>query len=144
MSNSTKASRADRARTIISAASKHLDATVELNGTTYKRAAIIALVQATIDSGDASTAARKQFKLAVKQDTAANAAVKPVVKALKNMLIGVNGADSEVVAAFGFTPKTPAKPTVETKAAAVEQARQTRQAKKGKAAAGGTAAPGAK
>jgi hypothetical protein len=113
------------------------------NTKTYKRGDILNLLQATIDAANTTQADHATWIASVQAETAAAAALRPVLDALEKSLQAEWGATSSKMAEFGFTPEKPRAVTAATKAASAAKARATRAAKKAALDAVGTPAPAA-
>ena len=76
-----------------------------LGGTTYTPGSLAAFIQSRINTADAVFAAKANWLDAVKAYQAINREAKPVVRDLRNFLMGAFGESSPVLADFGFTKK---------------------------------------
>jgi hypothetical protein len=76
-----------------------------LGGTTYTPGSLVAFIQSRIDAVNAVDAARANWLGAVKTYKAINKEARPVVRDLRNFLLGAFGDGSSVLADFGFASK---------------------------------------
>jgi hypothetical protein len=79
-----------------------------LGGTTYTPGSLAAFIQSRIDAANAVNTAKASWLNAVKAYEAINAEARPVVRDLRNFLMGAFGERSPLLADFGFTPAPPA------------------------------------
>jgi hypothetical protein len=98
-------------------------------GSTLTMTTIEALIQSRIDAANAVDVARATWLDATAKYQALNAQVTPVVRALRNYVIGAFGANSPVLADFGFTPPRKAVLTPEQNVAKALKAAATRKAR---------------
>jgi hypothetical protein len=77
-----------------------------LGGTTYTPGSLAAFIQSRIDAANAVATAKANWLNAVKTYKAINTEAKPVVRDLRNFLLGAFGENSSVLADFGFTTKS--------------------------------------
>ena len=103
--------------------------TVEVNGTTYKRAQLIAPLQAYVLLPPATANAKTAYTKAVAAEAAAKAAVvlmiEDVIKPLLHARLGKSSPDLET---YGLQPVKVPQKTVATKAAAAQKSQATRKA----------------
>ncbi len=76
-----------------------------LGGTTYTPGSLAAFIQSRIDAVNQVNTAHANWATAVKTYQAINKEAKPVVRDLRNFLLGAFGDSSPVLADFGFTKK---------------------------------------
>ena len=76
-----------------------------LGGTTYTPGSLSAFIQSRVDAVNAVNTAHASWQTAVKTYQAINKEAKPVVRDLRNFLLGAFGENSPVLADFGFTKK---------------------------------------
>jgi hypothetical protein len=115
-------------------------------GAAVPATAIVAALQARIDSGKAAVATRATWSAAVQADRNELAGSNPLVSACKQTLLLVYAGQADTLADFGLKPRKPRVVTPETQVAAAQKAKATRQArhtlgKKQKAKITGTVAP---
>jgi hypothetical protein len=77
-----------------------------LGGTTYTPGSLAAFIQSRIEAVNAVDAAKASWLNAVKTYKAIDTEARPVVRDLRNFLMGAFGEDSPVLADFGFTKKS--------------------------------------
>jgi len=77
-----------------------------LGGTTYTPGSLAAFIQSRIDAVNAVNAAKASWLNAVQTYKTINTEAKPVVRDLRNFLLGAFGENSSVLADFGFTTKS--------------------------------------
>ncbi len=127
---SNKLTKTAQDQMIIDALGTQLKATttITLGGTAYKAKDLQQQLQAEVDAAKVTQSAKTAYAQAVlaEQKGATQAAL--LRKALRSYLIGVYGAKSSTVAAFGFTPKATTV-DVATKAVAIEKREATRVAR---------------
>jgi hypothetical protein len=97
-------------------------------GVDYKATEIQKLLQSRIDAASATDSAKAKWLTASAAETEATKESESVRLALKSHLITTYGKKSQIVADFGFTPKT-RQTTAETTAAAVVKREATREAR---------------
>jgi hypothetical protein len=98
-----------------------------LGNTVFTTAALVQAFQSLIDAFNAVTTAQANAKVAVATLRATVAKVGPVIRALKNNLLGTFGNAADILALFGLEPrKAPAPRTGEEIAAATAKAKATR------------------
>jgi hypothetical protein len=100
-----------------------------LGGTTYTPATLTQLVQSRIDAANAVANARALWLDAVAKYKALSAQVTLVVNGLRQYAVNAFGAESPVLADFGFTPRKKAALTTEQKVARARKAAATRAAR---------------
>jgi hypothetical protein len=120
--------------------------TLRLANKVWKEEDLLQLFQAQESAVTAADAARQAWLEATAKQNAGSAEVAAVLSALRQYVAAMYGTSSSVYADFGFATQRRAQPTVETKSAAVQQARATRKArntmgKKQKLAIRGVATP---
>jgi hypothetical protein len=103
--------------------------TFVLNGTTWKEKDLVAVLQSSVDAISAGDAAQIAWKGAVGTQKAAKATATPLMTSIKTY-IGVTYGKTSTMYQTMFGLPQPAKPTVETKVAAVTQVKATRKARK--------------
>jgi Zn-dependent metalloprotease len=126
----SKITKTARDQQIIEALGSELKAatTITLNGEVYKAKDLQQQFQAEVDAAKATQSAKTAYAQAVLAEEKVAAQVTLIRKALRAYLIGVFGANSATVAAFGFTPKE-ATVDVATKADAIAKRTATRAAR---------------
>ncbi|MGO8995327.1 MAG: hypothetical protein ACLQVI_18585 [Polyangiaceae bacterium] len=97
-------------------------------GVDYTAKEIQTLLQSRIDAASATASARATWLTAAATENEKTTESESVLLALKNHLVTTYGAKSQIVADFGFTPKTK-QTTAETVAAAVVKRAATRTAR---------------
>jgi hypothetical protein len=102
--------------------------TITLNGEVYKAKDLQQQFQAEVDAAKATQSAKTAYAQAVLAEEKVASQVTLIRKALRAYLIGVYGANSATVAAFGFTPKETTV-DVATKADAIAKRTATRAAR---------------
>jgi hypothetical protein len=120
--------------------------TLRLANKVWKEADLLQLFQAQESAVAAADAARQAWLEATAKQNAGSAEVAAVLSALRQYVAAMYGTSSSVYTDFGFAAQRRAKPTVQTKSAAVQQGRATRKArntmgKKQKLAIRGVATP---
>jgi hypothetical protein len=132
MSNNTsKSTRNSLARSMIGGISKDLTTTKSFvyQGVTYVIATGVPALQAMIDAGDATTAAKAKLHDAVLAEKSAVEAATPFMKALKGWLLATY-ADATFLADFGLVPHKPrTKLTAEAQLTRVQKNLATRKAR---------------
>jgi len=98
-------------------------------GVQYAPAALIALYQKCIDTRTALAAIRAQEKAAMTARDEADAARKAVDASVLAWAVETYGPTSPQALTFGYVAPNPAKPTAQTRAAAVVKAEATRKAR---------------
>ncbi len=85
--------------------------TLLLGGTTYTPGSLAAFIQSRIVAADAVATAKANWLSAVKTYEAINKEARPVVRDLRNFLLGAFGEASPVLADFGFAsqPRSPSR-----------------------------------
>src|SRR5580693_4506894 len=78
---------------------------LSLGGTTFTPATLVQLVQSRIDMANTVASARANWLDATAKYKALDAQVTLVVAGLRQYVINAFGADSTVLADFGFTPR---------------------------------------
>ena len=120
----------DRDRKAIAAIRKYL-ATLQsilIAGVAYTPDQLIALFQKDADSADAATHARANLLAAAQAASTQRALMRPVLVGFRSFLHN-QFSDPSIITEFGFTPRKPGKPSVETKATAAVKAKATRAAR---------------
>jgi len=127
--NLNKRERLSRNRMISAGLAKYFKKTVILNnGTAIKAADAIKLFDAASTAEQNATTARAQFIKSVNLAKEADAQVRALVLPIKNLVAGVFGKDSPVMAELGFVSQGQ-RPSAETRLEAVEKSRATRVAR---------------
>lgn len=122
----------DRCRMAMAGIDKHLasETTIPLDGAAKAPADIKKALQGTIDSADATQAARAQWLDASKAEGNQSDTIVPLLASLRAFVILKFGsADVSTLADFGFTPRKQTPKTVGTKAVAIEKSLATREAR---------------
>jgi hypothetical protein len=116
---------------IISGINKDLKtaSSLPLGGTTYTPATLIALVQSRIDAASDVASKRAAWLDATAKYKALNAQLTAVVTGLRQYVVNAFGAESPLLADFGFTPRKKAVLTTEQKVARAKKAAATREAR---------------
>jgi phage major head subunit gpT-like protein len=127
---SNKSTRTTKDQSILSAIATHYKgaATIVLGGTTYTPAQLSQVFQSDVDAASATQSAKTAYKLAVAAEKKTAKQASATAKALRSQLIGTYGADSAIVADFGFTPKARTV-KVKVKAEAIQKSTATREAR---------------
>jgi hypothetical protein len=125
-----KAQSLSRDRTVIAAIAEHFtsSAVLTLDGQSYKAKELQQLLQDQMDTVAAAEAVKAKWRTAVAAARAKTATVAGVMPALRRHVISTYGANSQVMADFGFTQKL-GQATAEVKAAAVVKRAATRAAR---------------
>ena len=101
-----------------------------IDGTPYKTADVITVVQTLVDSAQAVVSSRATWQANIIADENARAKNKTLMSGLRQALLVAFGSSIAVLADFGMTPhKTPAARTPEEKAQATAKALATRTAR---------------
>jgi hypothetical protein len=121
-------------------------ASLALAGTTFTPATLTTLIQSRIDAANAIDAAKATFHNEVAAFQVLSAQVTQVLRGLRQLVINTYGADSTVLADFGFTPTKKPVLTPEQQVTKAAKAKATRAARgtkgpKAKLAIKGTVAP---
>jgi hypothetical protein len=104
--------------------------TLVLEGKAWKEADIVSAIQDQIEALQASDAAHATWiKSVADQRTSYKTVIVPLLHALRNYVALLYGTNSQTYLDFGFAPPTKAKPSTETRSAALEQSRATRKAR---------------
>jgi hypothetical protein len=103
--------------------------TIVLDGTPTKPTDAIATLQAALTAIDDAATAETAFHTAVTTQSAAIAAAETLLANLKITVKGTLGSTPAILNGFGFADAVPRKPTVATKAAAVQLRAETRAAR---------------
>jgi hypothetical protein len=107
-----------------------LKKTIVLEGEAWKETDIASALQGQIQALQASAAAHATWiKLVADQRQAYKTVIVPLLKALRNYIALAYGTNSQTYVDFGFAQPTKAKPSTETRAAALAQSRATREAR---------------
>jgi hypothetical protein len=125
-----KAQSLSRDRSLIAAIGEHFTSStvLTLDGQSYKAKELQQLLQDHGDAVAAADAVKAKWQTAVAAARAKAATVAGVMPALRRHVISTYGANSQVMADFGFTMKQ-GKATVEVKAAALAKSAATREAR---------------
>jgi hypothetical protein len=102
---------------------------ISVKGTQYKPAVLLAIYQKCLDTRTALAAIRAQEPAALQARNAADAARRVIDASVLAWAVEVYGPNSPQAKTFGYVAPNPAKPTVQTRAAAVAKAKATRQAR---------------
>ncbi len=102
--------------------------TFTFGGVDYKAKQIQTLLQNRIDAASATASARAKWLTAATAESKVTTEAESVLLDLKSHLVTTYGADSQIVADFGFTPKT-RQTTAKTVATAVDKRAATRKAR---------------
>ena len=97
-------------------------------GVDYTAKKVQQILQSRIDAASATIAARAKWLTAAAAENEKTTEAESILLGLKSHLVTTYGAKSQVVADFGFTPKTK-KTTAKTTAAAVDKRAATRVAR---------------
>ncbi len=126
---SNKAKKAAKERQILAALSEHFKVSdvLTLNGVAMTVQALTSVLQAHLDAESAAEAVKAKWQTAVATANEKGAAVTGVLPALRAALVSAYGGKSQIVADFGFTPKT-RKTTIAAQATGIERRKQTRAA----------------
>ncbi len=127
----TKVDMKAEASAVIAAFAKYYPAggSLTLSGQVVAIALFVQMLKDLIAAIDASNAATTARRNAVADERAKLAALRPLLKALKSLVINQFGASSQAMTDFGFAAAPPS-PSVATKAAALAKSRATREARK--------------
>jgi hypothetical protein len=107
----------------------HAASSLPLGGTTFTPATLTQLVQSRIDAASGVANARAVWLDAAAKYKVLSAQVSLVVNGLRQYVVNAFGADSPVLADFGFTPRKKAVLTTEQKVARAQKAKATRAAR---------------
>ena len=126
MSKKNKVVKASQDQMVIDAlGSKLKSATpITLNGKVYKVKDLQQQFQAEVDAAKVTQSAKTAYAQAVLAEEKVASQVALLLKALRAYLIATNGAESAIVATFGFTPKETTV-DVATKAVAITKRKAT-------------------
>ncbi len=102
---------------------------INVKGTPYKPAVLVAIYQKCLDTRTALAAIRAQEPAALEARDAADATRKTVDASVLAWAVETYGPSSPQAKTFGYVAPNPAKPTVQTRAAAVAKAKATREAR---------------
>jgi hypothetical protein len=122
----------DRCRLAMAGIDKYLasETSIPLDGSPKAPADIKKALQGTIDSADATQAARGKWLDASRSEVAQNDATLALLASLKSfVLLKFGSASVATLADFGFTPRKQTPKTVETKVVAAEKSLATRKAR---------------
>jgi hypothetical protein len=103
--------------------------TINVKGTPYKPAALVAIYQKCIDTRTQLAAIRAQEPAALEARDAADATRKSVDASVLAWAVETYGPNSPQAKTFGYVAPNPAKPTAQTRAAAVAKSKATREAR---------------
>jgi hypothetical protein len=131
MNNISKTTRSDRNRQMIAGVKKHFANTpsIVVDGTSYTPADIEGVLQTSIDSSDATTAATAVFHKAVAAEKAAHAKGDSVYRGLRVLLSHQYMAMPDTLADFGVLLPQRQTPNAEAVAGAVAKRAATRVAR---------------
>jgi hypothetical protein len=131
MKHPSKSTRADRNRQTIAGVRKPLagDPPIAVDGVTYTAADIERILQASIDTTDATTAATAVFHKAVAAERAAHAEGDALDRGLRTLLLHRYLSSPDTLADFGVTPPQRQTPSAVTVADAVAKRAATRLAR---------------
>ncbi|HEY8040578.1 MAG TPA: hypothetical protein VIF15_12320 [Polyangiaceae bacterium] len=133
MPTKTKTNRAKQSlqfTKILAGIVQHVTAAIILGGKSVTPQALSAVFQAVFQAESDLDAARTVVAAKVQAKKAAQAAAVALVSVLHHWAVATFGAESTVLADFGFPQAKPAARTAEVKAAAAAKARATRAAHK--------------
>jgi hypothetical protein len=103
--------------------------TVVIAGKIWKPKDLVQTFESQIDALQASNAAHQAWLQSVSDQRSAYAAIVPLLKGLRAYLAALYGETSQTYRNFGFAPPQKAKPSTETRSAALQQSRATRLAR---------------
>lgn len=128
MGKPSKIERINRNRQMIAGLQKNYTTkqTVLVDGVATPQPQVVAVLQASNDAADATTAAEAAYHKAVADEDAANAAADTAFLSLKDYFLLANKKTPEVLADYGLEPETRKEPSAATKAAAAQKLRATR------------------
>jgi hypothetical protein len=140
MSNQNKSSRQDAIRKVLAGWNQYFGnlAQVTLARTSFTQASLQQFLQADIAASDASDKGRAAWENLVQDEKRTRAATDPVLRAIRALVTSQYGdskdAEINVLAAFGFKPRAPRKPSsaVLARAAKLADATRTARGTKGK------------
>lgn len=134
MKKSSKSDRQSKIRKIGAGMSKFYGnlKSFKLGGTTFTPAELAQLLESDIAACDAADQARAAWLKAVEAQKAANAETNPVLRAIRNKVLGDHGDTrdaGELLAVFGFSPRTTRKRTGAENVEAANKREATRKAR---------------
>ncbi|HEY4013396.1 MAG TPA: hypothetical protein VGM06_08665 [Polyangiaceae bacterium] len=134
MSLKSKATRQNEIRHIIAGLDKHVAgvASVMLGGVDYDLGTLKALCQSDIDASDASVQARANLSAVVERERISHAKLDPLLRLLRAFVtarFGDTHEASDTLADFAMKPRASSKPSIATKAEAIDKGRATRAAR---------------
>lgn len=129
-----KSTRQDAIRKVMAGMSKYYGnlPSVRLAGTVFTPAALLQFLQADIASSDAADQARADLLKAVEAQTATRGKTNVVLRAIKSLVFSDQGDSkdvSDVLAFFGYSPRTRKKASAEENALAAAKRNATRKAR---------------
>ena len=115
----------------IAALQKHVSAKTEIPiaGKKVKGAALVALYQSVLDTGEAVTSTKGTYKLALSARVQAEQQRKAADESLRSWVLITYGPESQEAHDFGFVPKVRATVSTDTRATAVALGKATRKAR---------------
>jgi hypothetical protein len=132
--NQGKATRQNQLRQLMAGIDKHFPnvTSVTLGGVDVPLTQLKALFQGDVDTSDASVQAKANLATVVQKERTTHVSIGRTLRLFKSYVVthfGDTNDASSVLSDFGLKPRTPATPTVATKAEAAEKRAATRVAR---------------